>query len=510
MIAKVSSGKSFSGLMHYLEHGRSGHEIERVAWTSGRNLFSEDPEIAGRIMEATADENYRVQKPVYHLSIAFDPTDTVDRQRMELVGDRVLRALGLQDHEALFVAHRDREHPHVHIVVNRVHPETHRAWERWQDWPKIERTLRGLEHELELRVVPGRLDRSHGLEIPERALETSGQRRAAERTHEMSFAEEVRQHLPELRRARSWEELSERLAERGLQIQPKGQGIVITDGERFEKASSIARDMSVNRLERKFDAPYPGRALNEPGREIDPAIRSLVRDTRAYDEATRHQKALAEAEGRAREAADQAHALERTAREWRHRAQDVDRALGRVYQTPDEARTRLAELERAHGVDVVKTVLHEQPEHLGMLRTVERPGILGLSRRDDGPAREHARGLAVSLDDYRKAEQALRPVLGHTRGAVTDDLVSTAERAISIARDRADSNVRELTEAGRNLPDRRVLQRSIGELASTMSPTEMRILRNFITDVQARLVTKFKSIALEIGLGRDIGRELGL
>jgi hypothetical protein len=129
MIAKTSSGKSFGGLMHYLEVGRSGREHDRVDWIASRNLCgTDDPELAGYVMEATAEQSLRVQKPVYHVSLSFDLTDKVDRGRMELVADRLLDRLGLQDHQAMFVAHRDREHAHVHIVVNRVHPETGVAW----------------------------------------------------------------------------------------------------------------------------------------------------------------------------------------------------------------------------------------------------------------------------------------------------------------------------------------------------------------------------------------------
>ena len=30
----------------------------------------------------------------------------------------------MQDHEALITAHTDKQHMHVHVVVNTVHPET--------------------------------------------------------------------------------------------------------------------------------------------------------------------------------------------------------------------------------------------------------------------------------------------------------------------------------------------------------------------------------------------------
>ena len=38
-----------------------------------------------------------------------------------------LQALGLEDRQALIVAHGDTEHPHVHVIVNRVNPENGKA-----------------------------------------------------------------------------------------------------------------------------------------------------------------------------------------------------------------------------------------------------------------------------------------------------------------------------------------------------------------------------------------------
>ena len=130
MIAVSSSGKSFRALATYLTNGRSGQEQDRVAWTASRNLPTGDPELAATFMRATASQSDRVEKPVYHLALSFDRNDSVDRAAMERVADRVLERLGLAEHQAIIVAHRDRAHAHLHLLVNRVHPETGKAWER--------------------------------------------------------------------------------------------------------------------------------------------------------------------------------------------------------------------------------------------------------------------------------------------------------------------------------------------------------------------------------------------
>jgi relaxase-like protein len=158
MIAVSSSSRSFAALGRYLVVGRDKVEEGRVAWTSARNLPTDEPELAAKIMRATASQNVRVSQPVYHIALSFDPGDAVDRKSMEHVADRVLKELKLDQYQAIIVAHADRAHPHLHILVNRIHPETGRAWDRWQDYPAIQRVLREEESQLNLRPVRASVD----------------------------------------------------------------------------------------------------------------------------------------------------------------------------------------------------------------------------------------------------------------------------------------------------------------------------------------------------------------
>jgi hypothetical protein len=168
VIAQTSSGRAFGGLIRYLLHGRSGEEHSRVAWTMQRNLALDDPERAAFLMRATASQNHRVEQPVYHLIVSFDPSDRPSPETVRQVVDRLLDELRLKEHQALIVAHRDRAHPPLHMVINRVHPETGRAWDRWHDHTIAERALRTLERQLGLREVDGHLDQLEGQRAPER------------------------------------------------------------------------------------------------------------------------------------------------------------------------------------------------------------------------------------------------------------------------------------------------------------------------------------------------------
>ena len=519
MIATSSSGRRFAALARYLMFGRSGDEPERVAWTAGRNLGTDDPEVAAALMQATANANLQVESPVYHLTINFDAADAVTPERMQTVAHRVLADLGLGEHQALLVAHRDRAHPHVHIMVNRVHPQTGRAWDRWQDQPKIQRTLRILERELGLREVAGRLYQLDGQEPPERAPLTGGERRQAERSGDPAFPDRVRAHLPELRAARSWEELEATLARHGLRLERKGQGLVITDGKQQVKASRVARDLSLGRLEQRFGVPYPEREPSARTREpLSPAVEQV---TKALDE---HERLAALKAERTRADQELAAARERLQRlngameRVRQASQRFDAALARVYRDPAAARTRFIRTAVEIGTERAVAVLGAEPEQFGALKTVERRRALGLGvARDDRPARLAAPTAVLRARELAEAQHALGALArGQTAQGNTerDGTGKEAERSAEAARREAESLVSRAAERLRRLqqqlkhaPSLGLLERSIGRAVDRLLPRELAQLRRVITAPQAVIAFKAREAVKDILLGREDGEE---
>ena len=288
MIVTTVSGRGFAGLARYLARGRSGREADRVAWTSARHLATADPELAAVPMRATAAQSARVRQPVYHLALSFDPDDAprlaargqaLDQAFVEGVVDRVLGRLGLAEHQAMLVAHRDHAHPHVHVMVNRVHPETHRAWERWQDRPAIERALREEEQRLGLREVPGRLAPTpDGRALPRTPAHaddaglTKGERQQRDRHRrtgkgEAPLVERVRAHAPVFLQAESWDEFETACRWRGLALVRQGPGVAMTtaspdgsgrpdpDAPRV-KLTRVHRALSSARLAQRFGQAF--------------------------------------------------------------------------------------------------------------------------------------------------------------------------------------------------------------------------------------------------------------
>lgn len=65
--------------------------------------------------------------PVLHYTLSWHKDDNPAPEHMQKVALESLIALGLSEHQAVIAAHTDKEHLHVHVVANTVHPETGRT-----------------------------------------------------------------------------------------------------------------------------------------------------------------------------------------------------------------------------------------------------------------------------------------------------------------------------------------------------------------------------------------------
>ena len=124
-----SPGRSFGGVADYCLHdprmpGEAHHpeSAERVEWTETRNLATSEGERAGRIMAATAEASPELKR----LAGVAAKDEKPDRQEMRRAAQESLKTLGMERHQALVVSHRDGQ-PHVHVIANRVDPESGKA-----------------------------------------------------------------------------------------------------------------------------------------------------------------------------------------------------------------------------------------------------------------------------------------------------------------------------------------------------------------------------------------------
>jgi relaxase-like protein len=135
-------GRSFKGAAaYYLHDKRRPGEVERltgdrVSWTEIVNLPTADAERAWRMMVHTAmtqgelkaavggkKTGNKLTKPVLAYSLSWHTDERPTKEDQLEAARQTLKVLGLEAHQVI-ISHNDTAHPHVHVLVNRVHPET--------------------------------------------------------------------------------------------------------------------------------------------------------------------------------------------------------------------------------------------------------------------------------------------------------------------------------------------------------------------------------------------------
>ncbi|SMO56898.1 relaxase/mobilization nuclease domain-containing protein [Fodinibius sediminis] len=296
--AEVSLGSHFSGALWYgLEKDKS-----RVEWMEFWNVSTHSVKGAAMEMQAVASQS-RCEKPVYHTSLNWAPEDNPTEAEMREVAHRYLEHMGLDRNQVLLVAHNDTDHPHVHIMANRVfpdgHPNQHRAWEldtyngqgreRKVDKfhnQRVQEFLEGVEKEYGWREVGGKYRATGKEKTVGRSLKDHEYHRE-QRNKEMAAGmgidpekidgravlERAKEITDELFQATSFRTFDEALSKRGLWLDMarNKKGMIICGGTQDTiKASSISRQLSGPQLEKKF-----GRSLKSYVYEREQQLKEL-------------------------------------------------------------------------------------------------------------------------------------------------------------------------------------------------------------------------------------------
>jgi len=245
-----ASNKGFRHLARYIQ-GRDTKP--RATWFHAANLpgvnGKHDLELACKLVDAVQAQNTRAgSKRTYHLVVSLDPGDRhLERKELQQVVDRLVDTLGFSEHQYIAVRHSDTDHEHIHVAINKIHPETFRIHSPAWDHQKLFTGARALERELGLTPLRSRTRDRERENVPQRAAD-------CEAHHGIdSFARWAREKLAPALRAtelRSWDDVHGVCARFGIVIRAHGNGLVFEDIERGVrvKASFVARELSKARL----------------------------------------------------------------------------------------------------------------------------------------------------------------------------------------------------------------------------------------------------------------------
>ena len=304
-------------LVPYMLRGKGE---ERCTWYMAGNLEGldrrEDAELAVEVMEVLQQGNVRVKgNKTYHLVISFHPEDrSLAPAELEDVVRRAVTAAGLAEHQYIAVRHSEQEHEHLHVAVNKIHPETLKIHHPYKAIPAFQALASVLEQELGLR----RVDRTRG-----RSQSHGARDFEAHRSIE-SFSRWARRTIGDATghdRIGSWPALHDELARFGVRLVRRGNGLAIVDATRPNlacKASALGREWSKQRLCERYGEFVPGPEAAEVAREqlrpyeerplgrtLDDGLWREYRE--ALDAARRHHRELREAMASRIQAARAAH-----------------------------------------------------------------------------------------------------------------------------------------------------------------------------------------------------------
>jgi len=151
MIAKVQpskrkSGSSFKRLLNYLTMERdpdTGKTLLRGDVVMSYNLVGIDT--AAAEMKGVESLNPRCNDAVFHYELAWPPGERPSRAEWIDSASYTLNQLGFKQHQYVLVAHDDKKHFHIHVMVNKVHPVTYRAHTPTYSWLTLDGAVRHLE-----------------------------------------------------------------------------------------------------------------------------------------------------------------------------------------------------------------------------------------------------------------------------------------------------------------------------------------------------------------------------
>lgn len=263
MLAKVAPPTNdFHALARYLVHGKPGTSTDpkRVAWVMGQNLPTDDPDLAARYMDATAQLSPRTKHAAYHLMIAWHARERPTPEAMQTIATDTLKLAGLSEHQALIMAHGDKPHPHLHILLNRVHPNTGRAWKTSHDFARFDRIMKELAEAHGFKHAPAHIFNPEHTDTQEKlpnSPATYAARRGANtarpqwsKAKTRAIGEDLSAMLPA---DATPDDFAALLETNGLRLEAKGRGFVVGDHNAYAKLSSLGLTESARALARGRD-----------------------------------------------------------------------------------------------------------------------------------------------------------------------------------------------------------------------------------------------------------------
>ena len=266
MIGKQTKGTSFGGCVSYVLKEEKSKLLEAVGVEGTPEQMTEQFELQSLL-------NDKVKNIVGHTSLNFSPEDSerlkYDDELMLQIAHDYMKLMGIENTQYIIARHIDREHPHCHIVFNRVDNDGKTISDK-NDFRRNEKVCKMLTAKYRLHFANGK---DH---IKEKRLRPYDKAK-----HEIYKA--LKEELPN---AHCWDDLKDALADRDIDMNFKvSRTTREIQGVKFEyngfsfSGSKVSREFSYlnigNRLEENTCASLLESTKQEPRHKEDNVQQSV-------------------------------------------------------------------------------------------------------------------------------------------------------------------------------------------------------------------------------------------
>ncbi len=228
-MAKITKGRSFKDVLKYVIDEKKKTQILD---TDGLRLKNLSTVIDGFVTQAGM--NGRVSKPVGHISLDFSAQDKdkLSNRLMVQIARDYMKRMGIADTQYIIARHFDKEHPHIHLVFNRV-DNNGKTISDSNDRFRSEKTCKELTEKYGLYFSSGKENvKHHRLKEPDKSR--------------YEIYEALKASVP---RCRDWKQLMRELDKAGIKTEFKEKGNTgVREGVRFRKGEYTFNGSKVDRM----------------------------------------------------------------------------------------------------------------------------------------------------------------------------------------------------------------------------------------------------------------------
>jgi len=125
MIAKIVQGRGFRGVINYVL------DKDKAQLLFSEGIRTKDKDTIANSFIAQSSMN-PISKPVAHISLNFSAQDKEKLTDTAMTGIAIeyMKKMGYGNTQYIIARHHDREHPHIHLVINRIDNDGKRISDR--------------------------------------------------------------------------------------------------------------------------------------------------------------------------------------------------------------------------------------------------------------------------------------------------------------------------------------------------------------------------------------------